>query len=134
MEPSRVQISHASSKASIELFAYPWDIVDRGVEPFVEECCELGVRVLHVTTLYHSGKFFLPRNSTNRVYFPEPGCLYVALPQSAFAEGFAPGVSKLANSGWLDTLVKAAATAGIHLAAWTVFHHSSALGAKHPEA
>ena len=123
----------ASSKASIELFAYPWDIVGRGVEPFVDECQELGVRVLHVTTIYHSGKFFLPRSTARRVYFPEPGCLYVSLPRGAFDGGPTPAVSKLAGAGWLETLAKAAAGAGIHLAAWTVFHHSSALGAKHPE-
>jgi hypothetical protein len=123
----------ASSKASIELFAYPWDILDRGVEPFVAECRELGVRVLHVTTIYHSGKFFLPRNNSSRVYFPEPGCLYVPVPQGAFDGGPAPAVSKLAGTGWLDELAKATATAGIRLAAWTVFHHSSAIGAKHPE-
>src|SRR5262245_5261610 len=128
-----MQISQSSSKASIELFAYPWDIVDRGVEPFVEECHGLGVRVLHVTTLYHSGKFFLPRNNANRVYFPEPGSLFVPLPQGAFGGGPAPTVSKLASTGWLEKLAKSASAAGIRLAAWTVFHHSSALGSKHPE-
>src|SRR5436190_13749795 len=126
-------ISQASSKASIELFAYPWDIVDRGVEPFVEECRELGVNVIHVTTIYHSGKFLLPRNNTSRVYFPEPGCLYVPVPEGVFDGGPAPGISKLANTGWLEKLAKAAATAGIRLAAWTVFHHSSAIGTKYPE-
>ena len=126
-------MSQASSAASIELFAYPWDILDRGVEPFVEECRELGVRVLHVTTIYHSGKFFLPRNSSSRVYFPESGCLYVPLPAEAFEGRPAPEVSKMAASGWLEVLAKAAAKAGIRLAAWTVFHHSSALSAKYPD-
>src|SRR6266487_6481782 len=106
-------MSQASSQTSIELFAYPWDILDRGVEPFVEECQELGVRVLHVATIYHSGKFFLPRNNTRRVYFPEPGCLYVPALQGAFDGGLTPAVSNLASTGWLETLAKAAATAGI---------------------
>jgi hypothetical protein len=128
-----VQASQAL-KASIELFAYPWDILARGIEPFIEECRELGVNVLHVTTLYHSGKFFLPRNNAHRVYFPEPGSLYVTLPQGAFATGgVTPKVSKLAGSDWLQKLAKASGSAGIRLAAWTVFHHSSALGTEHPE-
>jgi len=126
-------MSRASSKSSIELFVYPWDILDRGVEDFVEECRELGVNVLHVTTIYHSGKFLLPRNKTRRVYFPEPGSLFVPLPKGSFKGNLAPMVSKLADTGWLKALAKAADSAGIRLAGWTVFHHSSTLGTKHPE-
>src|SRR5262245_22539066 len=119
--------------SSVELFAYPWDIMDRGVEPFVDECRGLGVDVIHVTTIYHSGKFFLPRNTSRRVYFPESGALYVPVADGVFGQGPVPAVSKIAGTGWLATLAKAAAKAGLRLAAWTVFHHSSALAARYPE-
>jgi hypothetical protein len=128
-----MQKSLAISKTSIELFVYPWDIVDRGIDRFVEECRELGVNVLHVTTLYHSGKFLLPRNSTSRVYFPDPGNLFVRLPKGAFKGGVSPAVSKLAGTGWLEKLANSAAKARMGLAGWTVFHHSTSLGTKHPE-
>src|SRR6059058_5926568 len=82
--------------ASVELFTYPWDILDCGIPRFVDECRELGVDRLHVTTLYHSGKFLLPRNQTSRVYFPEPGCLYIPLPENSFR-----GAITAQPAGWL---------------------------------
>lgn len=115
--------------AQIELFAYPWDIVDRGPEAFVEECAALGATRVHVTTLYHSGKFLLPRSGTRKVYLPEPGKLFLRLPEGAFDGPLAPAYDALAGTDWLDRL----AACKMPLAAWTVFHHGSALAAKHPE-
>ncbi len=120
-------------KASIELFAYPWDILDRGPEAFVAECCSLGVNRVHATTLYHSGKFLLPRNRNTKVYFPEPGSLYVEVDQGKFGNGIRPRVSPLASTGWLQQLSQAESASDVSLAGWTVFHHSSTLASKHPE-
>lgn len=115
----------------IELFAYPWDIADRGPEAFAEECAGLGVTRVHVTTLYHSGKFLLPRNAARKVLLPEPGRLFVRLPDMAFDGPLAPGQDALAaGSGWIERL---AATARTPLGAWTVFHHGSALAGRHPQ-
>lgn len=116
------------SPVSIELFAYPWDIVDTGPTRFAGECTELGVTRLHVTTLYHSGKFLLPRNYGRRVFFAEGGTAYVPLSVSALGN-MAPALSPLAQAGWLDELAKH----GIPLSAWTVFHHNSRLGGMHPQ-
>ena len=122
-----------TSVAEIGIFAYPWDILDRGPEKFIEECHALGVTKVHATTLYHSGKFLLPRNSQTKVYVPEPGHLFVPLAATKFPGRLQPQTSAIASSGWLDRLVCAASSAGIELTAWTVFHHSSALATKYPE-
>ncbi len=115
-------------RARIELFAYPWDIVDRGPEAFADECAALGVTRVHVTTLYHSGKFLLPRNSRHKVFFPEPGRLFIPLGSDAFDGPIVPEQGELAHSGWLDSL----AATGLPLAAWTVFHHGSSIAARNP--
>jgi len=118
---------------SIELFAYPWDIVDRGADAFAEECAALGVNRIHVTTLYHSGKFLLPRRRAQRVYFPESGHLLVPVRDGAFSGPIRPPVSAMASTGWLEDLARASGDRGMDLAAWTVFHHGSALAGAHPE-
>lgn len=117
---------------SIELFAYPWDIVDAGEAVFIGHCSELGVNRVHVAVSYHSGKFLLPRNKTSAVYFPEPGALYFQPDAAAWRGALQQPVSKLAATGWLERLARAAGQQGIELSAWTVFFHNSALGARHP--
>ncbi len=117
----------------IGLFAYPWDILDRGPELFIDECCSLGVDQIHATTLYHSGKFLLPRSRTSKVYFPESGRLFVDVPDDAFTGKLRPGRSAIATTGWWERLSSSASRAGVNVAAWTVFHHSSALASEHPE-
>ena len=126
-------MSEPQVPVSVELFAYPWDILDRGPEAFVEECIELGVNRVHATTLYHSGKFLLPRNRTAKVYFPEPGRLFVPIAEDSFANEIRPQSSAIASSGWLKRLSQAATGSGLKLAAWTVFHHSSVLAGQHPQ-
>jgi hypothetical protein len=118
---------------SIELFAYPWDIIDRGPERFADDCSTLGVNRVHVATLYHSGKFLLPRNTRTRVFVSQPGQLFVPAASGAFDGGIAPEPAESAATGWLQQLNAAASARGIDLAAWTVFHHSSALAGRHPE-
>lgn len=117
---------------SIELFAYPWDILDAGEETFLDECLKLGVNRVHVTVSYHSGKFLLPRNQRSVVYFPEPGALYFR-PGAEWHGGLEQPVSDLAATGWLERLAAGAGARNIDLSAWTVFFHSSALGARYPE-
>ncbi|HEY1241418.1 MAG TPA: hypothetical protein VGF16_12725 [Bryobacteraceae bacterium] len=121
------------STLSIELFAYPWDIADRGPQRFADECRELGVNRVHVATLYHSGKFLLPHNESHKVFFPEPGRLFVPADRGLFRGPLQPESSALASTGWLEQLAEATTRTGIDLAAWTVFHHSSSLAGARPE-
>ncbi|MCW5977914.1 MAG: hypothetical protein KIT09_07540 [Bryobacteraceae bacterium] len=118
---------------SVELFAYPWDILEATPERFLDHCVALGVTRAHVTVSYHSGKFLLPRNRSVRVYFPEPGALYFQPDAAAWAGGLAQPVSRLAGSGWLERLARGAAERSIELSAWAVFFHNSALGAAYPD-
>jgi hypothetical protein len=121
------------ASVSIELFAYPWDIVDEGPVPFLDRCLELGVNRVHVAASYHSGKFLLPRNKRAKVYFPEPGALYFQPPRHLWNGGLEQPVSSLAGTGWLEDLAEYAARNPISLFAWTVFFHNSTLGARYPQ-
>jgi hypothetical protein len=118
---------------SVELFAYPWDILDAGEDAFLDQCAELGVNRVHVAVSYHSGKFLLPRNKRSVVYFPEPGALYFRPGAAEWMGGLEQPVSDLAASGWLERLAAGAAPRGIDLSAWTVFFHNSKLGSRYPE-
>lgn len=116
-------MTESHTPVSIELFAYPWDIVDDGPARFAEECRGLGVTRLHVATSYHSGKFLLPRSSRRKVHFAESGTAYVPLDASELGK-LQPLLSPLAALKWLEEL----AGTGMPLSGWTVFHHNSRLG------
>jgi hypothetical protein len=117
---------------SVELFAYPWDVVDEGEARFLDRCRELGINRVHVAVSYHSGKFLLARNSRARVYFLQPGARYFPASPALWQGGLDQPVSELADSGWFEKLTACASERGIELSAWTVFFHNSALGARYP--
>jgi len=117
---------------SVELFAYPWDVLDEGEARFLDRCRDLGIDRVHVAVSYHSGKFLLARNRRARVYFPEPGARYFLASPVAWQGGLEQPVSELAASGWLERLTTCASDRGIELCAWAVFFHNSALGARYP--
>src|SRR5689334_6386373 len=117
---------------SVELFAYPWDILDEGEASFLDRCRQLGIDRVHVAVSYHSGKFLLPRNRQARVYFPDPGARYFQASPATWQGGLDQPVSELAPTGWLERLTTGAVERRIQLSAWTVFFHNSALGARYP--
>ena len=117
---------------SVELFAYPWDVVDEGEGRFLDRCRELGIDRVHVAVSYHSGKFLLARNSRARVYFPEPGARYFPASPALWQGGLDQPVSEVAANGWLEMSAACASDRGIELSAWAVFFHNSALGARYP--
>jgi hypothetical protein len=67
------------------------------------------------------------------VYFPEPGARYFQASSATWQEGLDQPVSELAATGWLERLTAGATERRIHLSAWTVFFHNSALGARYPK-
>jgi len=58
------------SNLKTSIYAYPWDLIDEGIDQAVAKIATLGVDALQVSMSYHSGKFISPRNPRRRVYFP----------------------------------------------------------------
>ena len=58
------------------IYAYAWDIAERGVDAFVAEIRALGLDTVTLAGAYHAGKFIRPRGKAGKVYFPEDGTAY----------------------------------------------------------
>lgn len=58
------------------LWAYPWDLLDEGVESVVDQCRELGVDKLNLATNYHSVQPFLPHNPERKTFFAHASCYF----------------------------------------------------------
>ena len=59
--------------------------------------------------------------------------MYIPLPENSFSGAITAPAGRLASSPWLEDLCRAARSAGLSLASWTVFHHNSTLGGRYPQ-
>ncbi|MCC7184141.1 MAG: hypothetical protein IT509_11295 [Rhodocyclaceae bacterium] len=121
------------SSAPLGLFAYPWDVIDEGVDAVLAAVQRAGLNTLYLATWYHSGMFFLPHNPRRRTYFPQPGALYFTPGEWHAAHPLPPPVSDLTDDWprfWRDIKTRADA-AGVSLAAWMPVLHNSGIGATH---
>jgi hypothetical protein len=111
------------------IYAYAWDIEERGVPAFLDEVQALGLNTVTLAGAYHAGKFLRPHGWQGKVYFPEDGTVYFKPAMAQY------GVLKpQENSGVARRDVFRALTdVGIPVNAWMVLLHNSRLGMLHPE-
>lgn len=120
----------------MQLFAYPWDLADEGVERTVARVRSWGFTSIAVAVNYHTAKLLLPHNPKRKVVFPEAGRFYLPLETERYAaERIAP-----MNSGWSREngdfwirLRNACDAEGLAVTAWMIGFHNTTLGYRHPE-
>ena len=85
-------------KTETSIWAYPWDLLNEGVETALEKISSLGLDAVSLAASYHSGKFISPRNPRHKVYFPEGGVVYFQPSEARFKDlPLQPCVSELAG-------------------------------------
>lgn len=116
------------------VYAYPWDLLDEGVETALERIAGLGLEAVNVAATYHSGKFLSPRSRRRRIYFPEGGVVYFKPSEGRFKDlPIQPVVSELVNvADLLDSLVQPCKKLNLQLISWVVGTHNTRLGLRHP--
>lgn len=118
------------------MYVYPWDILEVGVEQFLDELQELNLNGLEAAASYHAGKFLRPRGRQGKLLFCEDGTTYFRPHPSRYAGLLLqPRPSSLAAKHDLfPKLAESARRRGLRLTAWTVALHNSRLGRAWPEA
>ncbi len=106
------------------MWVYPWDLLDGGIEPVIRRLAGAGINSLSVTTLYHNGRFLLPKRSRRKACLTTPGVAYFTTDQDRYPLGWAPAQDTEAERENLFPRVRAACTErGMQLRAWTVGFH-----------
>lgn len=116
------------------LWAYPWDLLDEGLDAALKRVADAGIAEVSVAVLYHGGMLLLPHNPRRKVYFPEDGVAYYA-PDDRFYGGTAlkPTQSTLTKDcDPLDQICRAAASCDLETVAWVVCLHNGRLGLENP--
>ncbi|MBV9702892.1 MAG: hypothetical protein JO163_09195 [Methylobacteriaceae bacterium] len=112
------------------IYAYAWDLAERGVAAVVDEVRALGLDTISLASSYHAGKFLRPKGSAGKVYFPDDGTVYFKARPELYA------TIKPIQNGLVaerDVLREICATSGIAANAWLVLMHNTRLGQAHPQ-
>jgi len=113
------------------IYAYAWDIVERGVPNVIDEVKSLGLNTITVAGAYHAGKFLRPRGTGGKVYFPEDGTVYFAADPSRYGR-IKPVRNHLLDDH--DVFAELTGAGGIDVNAWMVLLHNTRLGEAYPDA
>lgn len=120
----------------MQLFVYPWDIVDAGIGETVAAIRSWGFASAAVAVNYHTAKLLLPHNPKRKVYFPEAGRFYMPLAgEFAKSHPIRPLASAWAkqHSDFWERLGEACAKYGLKVTAWTIGAHNTTLGYMYPQ-
>jgi hypothetical protein len=117
------------------IWAYPWDIVDEGVDVALRRLADAGFADVSVAAVYHSAMLLLPHNPRRRVYFPEGGVTYFKPDERFYRDTpIKPIPSSLTERGDLLSLIcEAARSYGLGTVAWVVTLHNDRLGLRYPQ-
>ena len=111
------------------IYAYPWDIADRGVPESLAEIAALGLDTVTVAGAYHAGKFLRPR-APRKVYFPDDGAVYFRPDQSRYG-AVRPVMSALTREH--DVLAELCEQGRAAVNVWLVLLHNTRLGTADPD-
>lgn len=115
------------------MWAYPWDIVDKGATNVIEELSDLGIDKLYVAANYHTVESFSPHNPERKTYFTDAGAHF--RPEKEYGD-LSPAVNpdmQRYDQDWLEQISEAVKDSPIQLNTWVVGCHSTTLGMKHDD-
>ena len=110
------------------IYAYAWDIAERGVGDFVADMKALGLDTVTFAGSYHAGKFIRPQGKAGKVYFPDDGSAYFRVDLARYGKIKPLQNSRLRNRDVLKELC----ASEIAVNAWMVLLHNTRLGSEHP--
>lgn len=112
-------------------WAYPWDLLDEGVQSVADGLVELGITEINLATNYHTVQAYLPHNPERRTFFARPSAYFQ--PADEYGE-LEPVVNeRMGEADWLATIDRELADTPVSLNSWTIGCHNSRLGMAHPD-
>jgi hypothetical protein len=110
------------------IYAYAWDVAERGVADFVPEAKALGLNTVTLAGSYHAGKFIRPKGRSGKVYFPQDGTAYFRVDPARYG-----AIKPLENSLLRDRdVLEELCASELAVNAWMVLLHNTRLGSEHP--
>ncbi|MEM2876103.1 MAG: hypothetical protein QXL67_04025, partial [Candidatus Bathyarchaeia archaeon] len=117
------------------VYLHGWDVVDEGVDDVLSRIDSFGFNAVNLAVSYHSGRYILPHNPRQRVYFAEEGVVYFEPHNENYMNTILkPQRSeKYAGVDILKSIVERAKDYNMKINAWTICNHNSSFVKQHPE-
>jgi hypothetical protein len=113
-------------------WAYPWDLLDEGVDAVADRLDSIGVGEAILATNYHHVQAFLPHNPERRTIFARASSYFQ--PGEGYGRLEPIPYERMGEDDWLSTIDDAVAETDLSLSSWTIGCHNSRLGLRHPDA
>lgn len=112
-------------------WAYPWDLIDEGVDTVAERLAEIGIDEVSLATNYHTVQTYHPHNPVRSTFFAHPSSYFKPSDEYGRLE---PVVNeKMGDDDWLAQIVDELEDTHLRLNSWTIGCHNSRLGMRNPE-
>lgn len=114
------------------LWAYPWDLLDEGVESVADRLADIGVDELNLATNYHSVQPFLPHNPERKTFFARASSYFH--PDEEHYGRLEPVPNEtMGGDDWLADIADTVGETHLTLNSWTIGCHNSRLGMANPD-
>lgn len=108
------------------IWAYPWDLVDAGVESVANRLAEMGITEINLATNYHTVQTFSPHNPERKTFFARASSYF----QPGDDYGRLQPVSnpQMGDADWVEAVADGLEGTSVSLNSWTIGCHNSRLG------
>lgn len=113
------------------IWAYPWDVLDEGIEATADRLDSLGIDDVCLATNYHSVQPFLPHNPERRTFFAHASSYFH--PSDDYKRLRPVPNETMGEADWLAEIDNALSGTDIGLTSWTIGCHNSRLGLANPD-
>lgn len=113
------------------VWAYPWDLLDEGVESVASRLAAGGIDEINLATNYHSVQTFLPHNPERRTFFAHASSYFH--PGDGYGRLRPVPNEHLQGDDWIAEIVEGLAETPVSLNSWTIGCHNSRLGMANPD-
>jgi hypothetical protein len=113
------------------VWAYPWDLLDEGVENVAERLAAAGIDEINLATNYHAVQAFLPHNPERRTFFAHASSYFQ--PGDGYGRLRPVPNEHLDGDDWVGEIADRLAGTPVSLNSWTIGCHNSRLGMANPD-
>lgn len=112
------------------IYAFPSDLLDEGVAPFLAALRQMGVDAAALAVNYHRARDFCPRRSNGRLVYRDDGLFLMPHDDDWYDVRLRPPIQPEPERVAVGQFLQVAPAGSL---AWTVFLHNTSLGRANPD-